>query len=127
MILDSSVVVAVCLGEPDASALHDVLETTETVKISSATYLESAMVIDARRPGALERFTTNMELTVVPFDQEQADIARNAYRRYGKGSGHPARLNLGDCFSYALAKVTGEILFFKGNDFSQTDVESLQV
>lgn len=114
MILDSSVIVAVCLGEPDSTALHDVLETTDDMKISSASYLESAIVVDARRPGALDRFTTNLEVRVVPFDQEQAEIARIAYRVFGKGSGHPVRLNFGDCFSYALAKVTGETLLCKG-------------
>ena len=125
MILDSSVVVAVCLGEPDSPALHDVLETTDDLKISSATYLESAIVVDARRPGALDRFTTNLEVAVVPVDREQAEIARIAYRMFGRGSGHPARLNFGDCFSYALAKVTGETLLVKGSDFFHTDVTSM--
>lgn len=122
MIVDSSVAAAICLGEADAAQFIDILESAEPVRMSAATYLESAAVLDARRPGAFDVFVNGLGLKIVPFDVEQAEIARAAYSRFGKGSGHPASLNFGDCFSYALARATEDCLLFKGNDFRHTDV-----
>ena len=102
------------------------IERAPTRRISAANYLETAVVIDASRdPIASRRFDELVEvaeLRVEPVTHDQARIARDAYRDFGKGSGHKAGLNFGDCFAYALAKSTGEALLFKGNDFSHTDV-----
>ena len=122
MIVDSSVVAAICLGEPDAETYIDVLLDARSLAIGAATYAEAGVVIDARQPGAFDRLLTNLEIDVIPFDREQADIARDAYRRFGKGSGHPAALNFGDCLAYATAVQLGEPLLFKGEDFTHTDV-----
>jgi ribonuclease VapC len=104
------------------------IETAAVRRISAANYLETAIVIDASRdPVASRRFDELVdaaELQVEPVTKEQARIAREAYRDFGKGSGHKAALNFGDCFAYALAKVNGEALLFKGNDFSHTDLVS---
>ncbi len=102
------------------------IERAPARRISAANYLETAVVIDASRdPIASRRFDELVdvaELRVEPVTHDQARIARDAYRDFGKGSGHKAGLNFGDCFAYALAKSTGEALLFKGNDFSHTDI-----
>lgn len=125
MIVDSSVVVAICLGEADADDLARAFAMAEVVRMSAATLLETAVVLDSRAPGELDGFLGKVDIEIVPFDIEQANIAREAYLRYGKGSGHPAALNYGDCFSYALATHLGEPLLFKGDDFAKTDVPRL--
>ena len=122
MILDSSAVAAICLGENDAESFQTVIELADDLLMSAATYLEAGVVIDGRRPGAFDTFITAMDVRVIPLDRTQADLARDAYRRFGRGSGHPAGLNLGDCFSYALAISEGRALLFKGEDFHHTDV-----
>lgn len=127
MIVDSSALIAVSLGEDDAEDFREVFEYTEDLKISAATFLEAAIILDRRKPGSIDRLATGLELHVVPVDAEQVDIARNAYRLFGKGSGHAAQLNFGDCFTYALAKVTDEPVLFKGDDLSVTDIESVSV
>ena len=95
-------------------------------RISAANWMETAVVIDGSRdPVASRRFDELVqiaELQVEPVTHDQARIARDAYRDFGKGSGHQAGLNFGDCFAYALAKSTGETLLFKGNDFGHTDI-----
>ena len=128
MIIDSSAIVAIVRDEPDASALSETLLRAGRVRISAATYLETSIVVEARRdPVAvrvvdtiLDRFGIELEA----FTAEHAEIARAAYRDFGRGSGHPARLNFGDCISYALAKATGEPLLYKGDDFGHTDIRS---
>ena len=128
MIVDSSAVVAVIREEPDATALIEAMIRAERLRMSAATYLETSIVVEARRdPVAvrvvdtiLSRFGVELEA----FTAEHAQIARAAYRDFGKGRGHPARLNFGDCISYALAKATGEPLLYKGDDFVQTDIRS---
>jgi ribonuclease VapC len=96
---------------------------------SAANFLEAALIIDASHdPIASRRFDDFMkeaQIVVEPVTEAQTRIARAAYRDFGKGSGHPARLNFGDCFAYALAKVKGEPLLFKGSDFAQTDMQRL--
>jgi ribonuclease VapC len=127
VIVDPSVLVAILTGEPDAPALARAMSRAASVRLSAASYVELAVVIDGRRDpvlsGALEAYLAAAEIEVVPLTVRQARIAREAHQRFGRGSGHPARLNLGDTFSYALARDLGEPLLFKGRDFALTDIE----
>ena len=126
MIVDTSALMAILRAEDDASEMAHAIERAQTRRISAANYVETAVVIDASRdPIASRRFDELVdiaELHVEPVTYDQARIAREAYRDFGKGSGHRAGLNFGDCFAYALAKSTGEDLLFKGNDFGHTDI-----
>ena len=126
MIIDTSALIAILRAEDDASEIAHAIEKAQVRRISAASYLETAVVIDGSRdPVASRRFdelVDTAELRIEPVTHDQARIARDAYRDFGKGSGHKAGLNFGDCFAYALAKSTGEPLLFKGNDFSYTDV-----
>lgn len=126
MIVDSSAVVAILLGESGADRLSNKLTLDPQPRMSAATYLELSIVMENKggpRAGyELDDFIANSEIQIIPLTPEQAEAARIAWRRFGKGN-HPAKLNFGDCFSYALAKTTGEPLLFKGNDFAQTDIE----
>lgn len=128
MIVDTSAVVAVLKDEDDADLYADALARATAPKLSAATFVELSVVVDATRDPVLSRRLDDVlavaEVTVEPFTPEHAALARQAYRDYGRGTGHPARLNLGDCFSYALARATGEPLLFKGDDFSATDLRS---
>jgi ribonuclease VapC len=127
-VLDSSAVIAVLRQEADADAYLDVIGAAERLRMSAANHLEAAIVVDsARDPVASRRFDqfiAEAGIQVEPVTVSQARIAREAYRDYGKGSGHKASLNFGDCFAYALARETGEPLLFKGDDFSNTDIAS---
>jgi ribonuclease VapC len=126
VIVDSSALVAILRNEADAAAYTAAIENTSTCRISAGTLLEAAIVIDSGRdPIASRRFDDLLreaQIIIEPVTEEQARIARQAYRDYGRGSGHPARLNFGDCFAYALARATGEPLLFKGDDFRHTDI-----
>ena len=127
MIVDTSAVVAVLKDEPEAGRfLRDLTATAEPKRMSAGNYLEAAIVVDANRNPLLSRRLDDLilqtEIAVEPVTREQAEIARAAYRDFGKGSGQPAGLNFGDCFAYALAKSMREPLLFKGDDFSHTDV-----
>lgn len=126
MIVDTSVLVAILLNEPDAPAYARMLDAVESPRLSAAGYVELCIVIDGRRDPALSLRVDDLVaasgLVIEPVTAEQARIAREAYRLYGRGNGHPARLNYGDCFAYALAKALGEPLLFKGDDFIHTDV-----
>lgn len=126
MIVDASALIAILRREADADRYVDAIAAVRTPKISAANYLEAAIVVDSSRdPVASRRFDQIVEvseLAVVPVTVSQAALARAAYRDYGKGSGHPARLNFGDCFAYALAAESGEPLLFKGDDFGHTDI-----
>ncbi len=127
MIVDSSALVAILRDEPDAARYTTAIESASECRISAATFLETAIVIDrARDPIAsrrLDDLTREAQIVIEPVTAEQAHIARQAYRDYGRGSGHPARLNFGDCFAYALARARGEPLLFKGDDFRRTDIQ----
>lgn len=127
MIVDTSAIVALIQGEAHAPKIEELL-LAHTSRISAATVVEVRAVVGGRfgsdglrRVDALLR---RFETSVVPFDEDQADAAGAAYRDYGRGSGHPARLNLGDTFSYALAYVADEPLLYVGDDFSRTDIRS---
>jgi ribonuclease VapC len=126
MIVDSSALLAILRAEPEAEACAQAMEEAGSRRISAANFLEAAIVIDGSRdPVASRRFdelARAAQLTVEPVTEAQAKIAREAYRDFGKGSGHPAKLNFGDCFAYALAKTAGEPLLSKGEDFRHTDV-----
>jgi len=126
VIVDTSALVAVLRGEPDADAYLVALDVAGAPRMSAATFVEACIVVDANRDPILSRRLDELlrvaGVVVEPVTREQADVARAAYRDFGKGSGHPAGLNFGDCFSYALARVTAQPLLFKGDDFSHTDV-----
>jgi ribonuclease VapC len=126
LIVDTSAIVAILRAEPDAEDYIDALAHAAAPQMSAATYVEAAVVVDANRDPVLSgRFDDLVaDIEVVPMTRELAHMARRAYRDFGKGSGHPARLNLGDCFSYALARGSGEPLLYKGDDFGHTDVAS---
>jgi ribonuclease VapC len=126
MIVDTSALIALLRDEPDARTFAEAIDAARVRRISAATFVEAATVVDASRNPILSRqfdqLIDRVALVIEPVTAEQARIAREAYRDFGKRSGHPARLNFGDCFAYALAKATGEPLLFKGRDFAQTDV-----
>lgn len=126
MVLDTSTILAVILGEPEAEALEQKIADDPVRMISATTVLELAMVIEARLGAAdaaeLDLWLHKAVAEVLPVDAEQIDIARRGLCKFGKGR-HPAGLNYGDCFSYALAATRGEPLLFKGDDFSCTDIQ----
>lgn len=128
MILDTSALIAVLQAEPEADAVLAALERADSVSVSAATLVEACVVADgARDPVRSARFDALVDAIapeVVPLDAAQAAIARRAYRDYGRGSGHPARLNLGDCFTYALAATRRDPLLYVGQDFAHTDLPS---
>jgi ribonuclease VapC len=126
MVIDTSAVVAILRQESGAEGLLSRLTAAGSRRISAATFLEAAIVMEAKsgeRGGEqLDLFLARAKIEVEPVTEEQMQVARAAWRRYGKGSGHAARLNFGDCFSYALAHSLGEELLYKGADFAHTDV-----
>jgi ribonuclease VapC len=128
MIIDTSALLAILRGESPAPAYAEAIERAPTRRISAGSFLETAIVIDASGdPVAsrrLDEFLQVAQILIEPVTVEQARIGRDAYRDFGKGSGHPAQLNFGDCFAYALAKVSREPLLFKGLDFSRTDIRA---
>jgi ribonuclease VapC len=127
MIIDTSALIAILRSEEDAKLYTDAIENASVRRISAANYLEVAAVMDSSHdPIASRKFDDLLRearIAIEPFTEAQARIARFAYRDFGRGSRHPARLNFGDCFAYALAKSLNEPLLFKGGDFTHTDVE----
>lgn len=125
MVIDSSAIVACLLDEPERIPFVRIIETDPIRLMSMVGYVETVFVIFSRRgPGGLtdlSAFLDRAEIDRVPVDARQAKTAVDAFRRYGKGR-HPAALNIGDCFAYALARATGEKLLFKGDDFARTDI-----
>lgn len=125
MIVDSSAILAILRREPEADRFAAAIGSSGDPRISAATVLEAGIVAEASRGEAggrdLDLLLAKLGVEVVAFTPGQADLARKAWRRYGKGRA-PARLNFGDCIAYALAKDTGEALLFKGSDFEQTDI-----
>jgi ribonuclease VapC len=126
MIVDSSALVAAIKREPDWLALSEKMNSTDGLRMSAASYLETAIVLDSRRDpvmsAGLDELIEDMDIVIEPVTAEQAKIARQAYSDYGKGSGHAANLNFGDCFTYALAREKREPVLFKGDDFGHTDL-----
>jgi len=128
MIVDSSAVVAILRAEPERIACANAIEAAAFRRISAVSYVEAAAVIEGKRnliaSYDFNDFFRESGIVIEPVTAEQAWIAREAYRAFGKGSGHPAQLNFGDVFSYALAKTMREPLLYIGNDFVHTDVKS---
>lgn len=128
MIVDTSALIAILRNEPDALLYAKAIEKANVRRISAANYVEAAAVIDGSRdPVAsrrLDELVNEARLSIEPVTESQARSARDALRDFGRRSGHPAQLNFGDCFAYALAKAMGEPLLFKGDDFTHTDVAS---
>ena len=126
MVIDTSAIAAILFNEPDAAALEGKIADDPVRLMSAATFLEATIVTEARvgDPGGREfdLWLHRAEIEILPVDVEQADMARRAWRRFGRGR-HPAGLNYGDCFSYALAATHDEPLLFKGDDFTKTDVK----
>jgi ribonuclease VapC len=128
MVVDTSALIALLNMEPESARLAVALESDATRLVSAATVVEAGLVIESRFGPVggreLDLLIAKAGLSIEPVTADQADVAREAWRRYGKGR-HSAGLNFGDCFSYALAKVTGEPLLFKGDDFTHTDVTAI--
>lgn len=127
MILDTSAVLAILFGEKEADQFDVAIASAERRRMSAGSLLETAIVLEGRRGAAaeheLDSYFRVAEIDVVPVTVAHAQAARRAWRRFGKGN-HPAGLNYGDCFAYALAEALGEPLLFKGGDFALTDIEA---
>lgn len=130
MIVDSSAIIAVLRNEPDAAPISAALQQASICRMSAVTYVEAAVVTDSNRNPVLSRrfddLLRDVKMHVESVSFEQARIARQTYRDFGKGR-HKAGLNFGDCFAYALAKDLDEPLLFKGDDFRYTDVEAVEI
>lgn len=130
MVLDTSAVLALLADEPEASSFEQAIERDRVRLMSAATLLEAAIVVENRWGPAggreLDLLIHKAQIEIVPVDGDQVEVARHAYREFGRGR-HVARLNYGDCFSYALARMSGEPLLFKGDDFSQTDLPTVEM
>jgi ribonuclease VapC len=127
MVVDTSAVVAILRREPDWQRFFDAMIDAPACRMSAATWVELSLVaLGQLRPEVLaevDELARQWDLELVPFDAVQAAIARDAFQRFGKGR-HPARLNLGDCFAYALARQLDEPLLFKGDDFARSDIRA---
>ena len=127
MIVDSSAVLAVLYREADAERYERAIAASPNCRMSIANMLEASIVLEGRggvtAGHELDVFLESAAIELAPVTVEHAEAARRAWGRFGKGN-HPAALNFGDCFAYALASVAGEPLLFKGEDFSQTDIEA---
>jgi ribonuclease VapC len=129
VIVDTSVIIAILKDEQNAASIRTILSRSRDCRMSAVSYVEAGVVVDSNRNPVLSRrfddLLRDVEISVEPVTLNQARIAREAYRDFGKGR-HRAGLNLGDCFAYALAKEKGETLLFKGDDFCHTDIESAE-
>jgi len=130
MVIDTSALVAILLDEPEQELFAAAIAADPVRLVSAACVLETALVIESRRGESggreLDLLLHRVKATVVPFSDEHAEVARGAWRRFGKGR-HPAGLNLCDCCAYALSSVSGEPLLFRGDDFAQTDVAAVRI
>jgi ribonuclease VapC len=126
MVVDTSALIAVLNGEPESRRLEEAMLAAPGLAISAATLVEASIVADWKsQPDGmadLDLLLGELRIEIIPVTREHAELARAAYRQFGKGR-HPAALNFGDCFSYALARALGEPLLFVGGDFSRTDIE----
>ena len=125
MVVDTSALLAILQDEPERHAIADAIERAEARRVSAANFVEASVVLDARHGAEgirmLDRLLEIAAIDVVPVDVQQARLARDGWHRFGKGR-HRAALNMGDCAAYALSRVSGEPLLFKGDDFPHTDV-----
>ena len=128
MVVDTSAIISILQDEPERRHLNELLEEAETRVMSTATFVEASIVIEARYgPDGvrdLDLLLSKAQINLVAVDKDQAHMARRAFREYGKGR-HPAGLNYGDCFTYALAKTLAEPVLCKGNDFPNTDLDTV--
>jgi ribonuclease VapC len=128
MVVDSSAIIAILFGEPESDRFSKLILQADKRLLSAVNHFEASIVADAasksRDGPTIDDLFAALSLQIVPVAEVDSGIARIAYQRFGKGN-HPARLNMGDCFAYALAKLSGEPLLFKGTDFLQTDVKSV--
>ena len=128
MVIDSSALLAIVLGEPEAADFLRIIKSSPIRRVSAASFVETGMVLRRDRSGQrqqlFEELIVALRLSIAAVTEQQARAALAAFGSYGKGRGHAASLNFGDCFAYALAKVSGEPLLFKGTDFSRTDVQA---
>ena len=131
MIVDTSAIIALVADEDDVGVYARAIAAAAVPRLSAASYLECGIVRDARRdPVISTRFDDLVDsagFVIEPVTEHQARLARQAYRDFGKGSGHPAGLNFGDCFAYALSRVAGEPVLFTGGDFAKTDVAAVEL
>ncbi|MPV37158.1 type II toxin-antitoxin system VapC family toxin [Georgenia subflava] len=131
MIVETSALVAILLDEPEAEGIVELILGAEQPRLSAASYVETGIVVDRVGDPVLSRrldeLLEHLGIDIVEVTPEHAREARAAYRDFGRGTGHPAGLNYGDCFGYALAKLSGEALLFKGDDFGHTDVRPAAV
>ena len=129
MIVDTSAIIAILFNEAERETYTYEILRAKSPMMSAASFLEAGIVADGRESDTsdvLNDVINELGLSIEPVTREHANLARDAYRRFGKGN-HPAKLNFGDCFAYALAKATGEPLLFKGDDFTQTDLDTVPV
>ncbi|HEY6456283.1 MAG TPA: type II toxin-antitoxin system VapC family toxin [Steroidobacteraceae bacterium] len=124
MVIDTSALLAILLDEPQRRAFTEAIEAAEDRLLSAASFVETSMILESRHGAegvrSLDRLLAAAQIKIIPVDEPQAHAAREAFRQFGKGR-HPAGLNFGDCFSYALAKCSSDPLLFKGDDFIRTD------
>jgi len=125
MVIDTSALLAILQDEPERRSFNEAIEAAESRVMSVASYVEVSVVIESRYGAEgvreLDRFIDRADIDLVAVDVEQGTVARDAFSRFGKGR-HPAGLNFGDCFAYALARVLAQPLLYKGDDFSKTDL-----
>lgn len=128
MIIDTSALIAIMKLEPEAPEIVAALSSADSASMSAASYVEAGIIVDRMSDPAIGRGLDTLlrihGVMIVEVSASQAGLARQAYRDFGKGSGHPAQLNFGDCFSYALAAQRNDALLFKGGDFSHTDLKN---
>ena len=126
MIVDASAILAILLFEPERDRFLEILHSERKLSVSVVNFVEAGTRVDrdsnSERPLLLDDMVTSFGIEIAPVSLEQGGLARGAHKRYGRGSGHPAGLNLGDCFAYALAKARREPLLFKGDDFTHPDI-----
>jgi ribonuclease VapC len=128
VIVDASALLAIVFSEPERDRFLEIADSAGDLTISVINFVEAGIKVDrdadARRAPALDKIVAEFAIGIAPVTVEQGRLARQAHEKYGRGSGHPARLNLGDCFAYALARMRREPLLFKGDDFTRTDIEA---
>jgi ribonuclease VapC len=130
MVIDTSAIIAILLGEPEAKAFSFSITADSKRLMSAFSVLEAGIVIEVKKGEAggreLDLLLHRTQIEIIPMDADQTELARTAWRKYGKGR-HPAGLNIGDCYAYALSKTSGEPLLFKGDGFINTDVNMVQI